>query len=338
MNDNLDVYVRDMDVPASDPGAFDLDLRPRRRVIGLRTTGQPPNRSLAANPERGASRGVAISADGDLVVFRTDAPSDLPASAVVDTPAGQLFVRDRFARTTTLVTARRDPETGQMTAEPAGGALGGAISADGTTVAWTGVNAGDQTRFLGGENEDPSFPYYLWRRVAAGPVAPTRRITGLSDPDDPACPPEATTVFDQVSSGPCYGPLTDQEANRSGIGDQPPALSADGYTVAFLTGSGPRPLAFTGVGLDLYLTDMTPGPDPQGRDHRANPRSGQLRSLDQLAAERRLHHARWTLPCGHVPCAPSSPYRRCRWSDRRATCRMPASSTWSTCRNERSNA
>ena len=258
VNDNLDVYVRDMDVPASDPAAFDL-ISARDGESSAAKYGPNSEPVPGSEPGAGASRGVAISADGDLVVFRTDAPSDLPASAVVDTPAGQLFVRDRFARTTTLVTARRDPETGQMTTEPAGGALGGAISADGTTVAWTGVNAGDQTRFLGGENQDPSFPYYLWRRVAAGPVAPTRRITGLSDPDDPACPPEATTVFDQVSSGPCYGPLTDQEANRSGIGDQPPALSADGYTVAFLTGSGPRPLASTGVGLDLYLTDMTPG-------------------------------------------------------------------------------
>ena len=95
--------------------------------------------------------------------------------------------------------------------------------------------------------------------MADKPQAATRRITGLADPDDPACPADAATVFDQVSEGPCYGPLTDQEANRSGIGDQPPALTGDGYTVAFLTGSGPRPLAFTGVGLDLYVTDMTPG-------------------------------------------------------------------------------
>ena len=74
----------------------------------------------------------------------------------------------------------------------AGGALRRAgISADGTTVAWTGQNAGAQTRFLGGENAGPSFLYYLWRRVADGPSAPTRRITGLADPDDPACPPDA---------------------------------------------------------------------------------------------------------------------------------------------------
>jgi hypothetical protein len=158
-----------------------------------------------------------------------------------------------------LVTAQRDPETGAMTSIPAGGALGAALSADGTTVAWTGGNAAAQTRILGGENAEPSFHYYLWRRVADGPQAQTRRITGIADPDDPNCPPEAVTSFDQTSTGPCYGPLTDQEANRSGIAAQIPAISADGYTVAFVTGAGPRPIAFTGVGLDLYLTDMRPG-------------------------------------------------------------------------------
>ena len=35
-------------------------------------------------------------------------------------------------------------------------------------------------------------------------------------------------------------------------------MSGDGYTVAFLTGAGPRPFTFTGPGLDLWMTDMTP--------------------------------------------------------------------------------
>ena len=141
-----------------------------------------------------------------------------------------------------------DPGHGQtrsrrrsMTSQPAGGALGAAISADGSTVAWTGSNAADQTHFLGGENTDPSFYYYLWRRAPFGPAQPTRRITGLADPDDPACAqleaanPGMSTNFDQISTGPCYGPLTDQEANRTGISAQLPALSGDGLTVAFVT-------------------------------------------------------------------------------------------------------
>jgi hypothetical protein len=152
-----------------------------------------------------------------------------------------------------------------MTDEPAGGAHGAAISGDGSTVAWTGGYAARQTRFLRGEVTDPSFDYYLWRRIADEPAAPTRRITGVSDPDDDACAqmeaenPTMTTSFDQTSTGPCYGPLTDQESLRADISSLLPALSGDGYEVAFLTGAGPRPDISTGAGLDLYLTSMRPG-------------------------------------------------------------------------------
>lgn len=260
VNDNVDAYVRDMAVPIGGTGAFDL-VSARDGGDGPAKWGAPAFPFPGSEPGADLSRGVALSADGRKVVFRTDAPSDLAASAAVDVPAGQVFVRDRVADTTRLVTARRDAGTGLMTEEPAGGALGlgASISADGTTVAWTGGNAGLQTRFLKGENADPNFLYYLWRRVAVGPLAPTRRITGLADPDDPACPPGVETIFDLESTGPCYGPLTDQESNRAGITSQVPALSGDGYTVAFLTGAGPRPLATTGPGLDLFLTEMRPG-------------------------------------------------------------------------------
>ncbi len=67
------------------------------------------------------------------------------------------------------------------------------------------------------------------------------------------------TNFDPTTEGPCFGPITEQESLRSSIVSQVPALSGDGYTVAYLTGSGPRPLAFTGPGLDLFVTDMHPG-------------------------------------------------------------------------------
>jgi hypothetical protein len=257
-NDNVDVYVRDMTLPIGAPGAFDL-VSARDGGDVPAAWGPPVVPFPGSEPGAEVSRGVAISADGRRVAFRTEAPSDLPASASADVPAGQVLLRDRAANTTTLVTAKRDPESGVMTTEPAGGALGAALSADGTTVAWTGGNAAAQARFLGGENPSSTFLYYFWRRLADGPAAPTRRITGLADPDDPTCPPAAVTNFDQTSTGPCYGPLTDQESNRAGISAQLPVLSGDGYTIAFLTGAGPRPLAFTGPGLDLYLTEMRPG-------------------------------------------------------------------------------
>jgi len=257
-NEHFDVYVRDMQVPAAALGAFDL-------VSARDGSDAPAHYGAAAFPFPGSqpgadvSRGVAISADGQKVVFRTEVPSDLPASAAVDVPAGQVFLRDRETDTTALVTARRDGDSGTMTEQPAGGAVGAALSADGTTVVWTGGNAASQVRFLGGENTDPGFLYYLWRRVADGPSSPSRRITGLADPDDPACPAAAVTFFDRISTGPCYGPLADQEGTLANISAQLPALSGDGYTVAFLTGSGPRPLGSTNPGLDLFLTDMHAG-------------------------------------------------------------------------------
>jgi hypothetical protein len=264
LNDNLDVYVRDVALPPSAPGAY--------RLVSARDGGEvpaayaPPLFPLpSGNPGAEVSPGVAISADGSRVAFRTEAASDLPAQPGTDTPADQIFVRDLETLRTTLVTAVRDPGTESMKGEPAGGALGAALSADGTTVAWTGRRAADQTRFLGGENTDPSFNYYLWRRAPFGSTEATRRITGLSDPDDPVCRqleeanPGMETVFNPGGSGPCFGPLTDQEGNRADIGAQIPALSADGYTVAFLSGAGPRPLVQSGPGLDLYVTDMHPG-------------------------------------------------------------------------------
>ncbi len=246
------------------PGAY--------RLVSARDGGEvaatyaPPAFPLpSGNPGADVSPGVAISADGSRVVFRTEAATDLPAGLSPETPAGQLFVRDLAAQRTTLVTAVRDANTETMTAAPAGGALGAALSADGTTVAWTGRRAAEQTHFLGGENTDPSFNYYLWRRAPFGPAEQTRRVTGLADPDDPVCRqletdnPGMETIFSPGGNGPCFGPLTDQEGNRADIGSQLPALSADGYTVAFLTGAGPRPLVQSGPGLDLYLTDMHPG-------------------------------------------------------------------------------
>lgn len=279
VNNNIDVYVRDMSIPLPAGGVCTVEPGCPFQLASVTNGGEPARYGPPAFPAPGGdpgaevSRGAAISGDGRRVVFRTEVASNLPASASADVPSGQVFVRDLAAGTTTLITAERDPSTGLMTEQPAGGAIGAAISGDGSAVAWTGRNAAAQTRFLGGENTDASFNYYLWRRiapaagapVAVGPGSPTRRITGIADPDDPACRkaeeenPGLITNFDSTSTGPCYGPLTDQEANRSDISSQVPVLSEDGNTVAFLTGAGPRPIPFTGPGLDLYVTRMDPG-------------------------------------------------------------------------------
>jgi Tol biopolymer transport system component len=143
--------------------------------------------------------------------------------------------------------------------DPAGGATGPAnISADGSTVAWVATNAEAQTRFLPGESPVSSQPYYLWRRWQE-PSPVTRRITGLADPDDPACSQGEEVTQSPTATGPCYGPLSGQESDLASIAGTDPGLSADGYTVAFLAGSALRPNITKSSGLDVFLTSMRPG-------------------------------------------------------------------------------
>ena len=255
-NDNVDVYVRDMAVPLpaarADGGAYQL--------VSARDGGDEPaayeqidRPELAGRlPGADVTAGQAISGDGRYVAFRTtDLLSDLPARDAVDTPAYTVFVRDLLTRRTVLAGARSDGAGG------AGGAFGPVVlSRDGSTVAWVGRNAPDQTRFLPGENTDPSQTYFLWRRWDE-PGATTRRVTGLADPDDPAC--VGGVESNPVATGPCYGPLADTDSGFNDIGQRAPALSADGWTVAFLSGAGPRPLQDSETNLDVYVTSMRPG-------------------------------------------------------------------------------
>ena len=251
-NDQIDVYVRDMTLARTVPGAFEL--------ISARDGSDRPARYERRTPDRpfrnpGAEVGpaAAISDDGRRIAFVTpEVASDLPASAQVDVPAGQIFVRDRQIRRTELVTAVAGSEPPQ----PAGGAELAVISGDGSTVAWPGRNAGLQTRFLSGENPDSARYYYLWRRIADGPAALTRRITGAADADDPAC--DGTYVPGATQQGACYGPLSDNEQALAPIAGTPPALSADGLRVAFLTGAPPRP-GSAGVAPDVYVASMAAG-------------------------------------------------------------------------------
>ena len=189
-------------------------------------------------------------------MFRTvEVNSDLPDSGATDTPAGQLFVREIGARRTRLVTRRSDDPS-----VPAGGVEGPAvISDDGTTVAWTGGNAPAQSFFYDGESTSSFINYYLWQRWADGPGAPTRRVTGATDPDDPACPPGSTVTPIPTATGPCYGPLTGSEGSRLDVSANAPALSGDGRRVAFVVSAGPRPNDRTGNGLDAWVTDMSNG-------------------------------------------------------------------------------
>jgi Tol biopolymer transport system component len=256
-NDNVDVYRRDMALPlgldraagaaytlvsARDGGDDPAHYEPREPALPGRT----PGASVFA--------GQAISGDGRYVAFRTvEQKSDLPANAGVDTPAGSVFVRDVQQRRTVLASPALDGSG------PVGGAqVPVVLSRDGSTVAWVGENAPRQTRFVGGETLDDAQRYYLWRRWDE-PGARTRRITGIADPDDPACGLDGHISPSVTSVAPCDGPLTDTDASSADIGGRAPALSADGMTVAFVSGAGPRPAQDSDVALDAYVTSMRPG-------------------------------------------------------------------------------
>lgn len=257
VNDNVDVYVRDMSRPLGADraagGAYEL-------VSALNGAGTPPRYEARTPPLPGQTPGAnvwpgtAISADGRFVAFRTvEQRSDLAGTGPLGTPAGTVFVRDRAQRTTTLVSRALTDGSPVGTSEAPV-----VLSADGTTVAWVSNSAPQQTRFIAGESADDQVPFYLWRRWAdAG--ARTRRITGATDLDDPGCPSNGAVANSPTATGPCYGPLTDVEQGGSNITARAPAISGDGYRVAFLTGATPRPTGDGIAGLDLFLTEMGPG-------------------------------------------------------------------------------
>jgi hypothetical protein len=124
---------------------------------------------------------------------------------------------------------------------------------------WAGVNAQSQADFHPGEI-DESEGYWLWRRIADGAGAKTRRITGEVDIDDPGCPLDQTFSRDQRASGPCYGPLAVAEGvNYSPIRVKLPAISANGRRIAFLTKAESRGFLASTPNYDVFVTDMTEG-------------------------------------------------------------------------------
>jgi hypothetical protein len=261
-NENVDVYVRDMDVPLTanrqDSGAYTL--------VSAKNGGEEPATYAprspplpGANPGADVWPNTAISANGRYVVFRTtELASDLPDHSAVDTPAGDLFVRDLQAKTTTLVSRNMTTAT-YTSGDPVGGAVGPAsISADGSTVSWVSENTELQTRFLPGEPLVNTLQYYLWRRWEE-PKAVTRRITGIADLDDSECHEGEEITQNPVEFGPCYGPLTEPESTKIPISGAAPGLSADGYTVVFLVSTALRPDIAKPASLDIFLTSMRAG-------------------------------------------------------------------------------
>jgi hypothetical protein len=316
VNPGPDVYVRDMSKAPSEEGAYTLASAVDGSSAGLAY--EPTGKNASVEFEEShygaiAAGRTALSADGRTVAFVTTAISNLTGPG---TPAMQVVVRNLDSEHTELVSVADDPATGQplpghpvsavegpetfgaVFSEVGGKApffadpspyeapirVGASISADGSTVAWMAVNVGQQVRLLSGEALKSLYTEPLWRRVADGPGAPVRRITGGSDPDSPACVAsgEISLPGKASLSDPCQGPfVATQEGGlgvwRVGAGDPIPRLSADGYTVAFLANSTRVALGenfgITEPESDLYSVDM----------HAGLSRNAALRPLTELA-------------------------------------------------------
>ena len=251
VNPGPDVYVRDMSRAPSEEGAYTLASAVDGASAGL--TYEPNGRYSSVESEELHQGSVAagrsaLSADGRKVAFVTSAISNLAGPG---TSAMQVAVRELDSEQTELVSVADDPATGQplpgqpVFGEEAGetfgavgtglggkppifvnpapyeltGALGASISADGSTVAWMGVDVGQQVRLLAGEAPRASYTEPLWRRIADGPAAPVRRITGGSDPANPACAASGETTLPgtAVASDPCQGPLAATQEGGQGV-------------------------------------------------------------------------------------------------------------------------
>ncbi|HTT95571.1 MAG TPA: hypothetical protein VMF55_12930 [Solirubrobacterales bacterium] len=267
-NEAPDVYVRDMDLPVPGEGAPCAASGPCAYTLASAVDGGAEGLAYAETGGAGSGR-QAISADGGRVAFLVR-----PRSNVAPGPGqpAQVAVRDLATQRTLLVSSTRDPSTGQMTGEPVpGGAMGRglgvytpgfpALSADGTTVAWSAINVAAQVATVAGDPAIRNVEGYnevLWRRIGEGPSAPTRRVIGAADPEAPGCPPGGS-----FTDPACKGPYEFSEGNEnvgysggwSQNGGSEPSLSADGWTVA-LTGAPNSGLTHSA---DLFVVDMHPG-------------------------------------------------------------------------------
>jgi len=265
LSESRDVYVADMATasPITPPG-YEL-----ASALGgcdpATQTGCGFTYGTEGNTGSEATGRVSLSADGRKLVFVTSAPTNLtsgPSGSTpgVPTPARQVMLRDLASDTTTLVSVERDSGTGAMTERPvAGGALvstfalsllrGAALSADGTTVAWVGAHLpaqvplqpGEEGKFTNLDNGITPYNEPLWRRIADGPTAPTRRIVAGDGAADPF--PDMTQKDDLVNIA--QGWIGREKVN--GV----PQLSADGKTVVLI--GNPT------EAMNLFLVDMAPG-------------------------------------------------------------------------------
>jgi hypothetical protein len=303
------VYVRDMSQPMTASGAFALASALSGTTAGLTYAGSGTS-SCPGGGSSAAGR-VALSGNGTEVAFTVVGASNLTTGVdgAPTTPGAQVAVRDLQTDTTILVSqtmaslgssapqpvaggaALIDLSTGAGpragTANSDAGDSTAALSADGTTVAWQGINIPQQAPAAAQDNPIKHVNEYdepLWRRIADGPTAPIRRVLGG---DDPTACADCTGPLDLQWDDP--DPLPGQEVgperggfiawdglagptdiSRATIDDATPQLSANGQIVAVISTApdmGENPCAAHScadvLSGDAYVVNMAAG---LGRD------------------------------------------------------------------------
>ncbi len=274
-NFSPDVYVADM---SATPPSYELASALNGCDPSDPSVHTPCGLTYSGPGGSEASGRVALSADGSKVAFFTTADSNL-GGVEGDTPAYQVVWRDLTTHQTALVSVQRNFEAETMTDLPVsegaliGSALlpklrGASISGDGTTVAWLSTHIPAQVPLLTDErgeiesldnNKQEPYVEPLWRRVADGAQAPTRRIVGNGDPTAPGCPSGGNLEI-AACQGPFPGLIAGKPSNVNGairgwLGisgvNGVPQLSADGKRVALIG----NPIA----GSNVYLVDMSGG-------------------------------------------------------------------------------
>jgi hypothetical protein len=321
------VYVRDMSKRPSEPGAFEL-----ASDLSYEYSGSEGREFEETHFGAEAAGRSALSANGQKVAFVTttasnlDGPETPPLQVAVHDFETGATEPVSVAYEPSTGTPATDPNTGQPLpvavrhegdaiygavyahGEPPAFAppiqaysvlpeIGASISADGSTVAWMGQDIDEQAQMLPDESVDPQYGEPLWRRIvgSAGQpsqLAPTRRVTGGSDPANPPCAahPEPMLPSQASTQDPCQGPFAIEAKTgvwAGGTGETVPRLSADGYTVAFLSSA---PLVALGSGsggglsgrhADAYVADM----------HEGLSRTQALTPLTELAGGEETHIA-----------------------------------------------
>ncbi|HVR06140.1 MAG TPA: hypothetical protein VMS02_08855 [Solirubrobacteraceae bacterium] len=275
-----EVYVRDMEVPPAEPkieAERKQHREPRAYTLASALNGSGEgilfDGCSSGNAGAQSAPGVAISADGRHVAFTVLGPSNLTAEAGAGcpapsepTPPSQVAVRDLQTRTTTLVSV-----TPAGCPTPGGGAYPSAasevrraavrstaaISADGSTVAWLGTDVGEQVpsakleieagyKGEGGLSGESGEVEPLWRRIADGRAASTRRLLGGA----------GLNLFfrNQLTDPAVFGGSFADYTGELPLTPNPIVLSADGRTVATLA-NAPTPAAEASALLQEYTPD-----------------------------------------------------------------------------------